>query len=82
MTSCASSRLNETPEQKAVVDTTNSKDFMVAIEVMESSGHVCCTERSQRNFTEYRNTANRVSLAVKVINYSLKNDSIITRLPI
>jgi predicted component of type VI protein secretion system len=36
MTSCAGSRLNETPEQKAAVDNAiNNKEFTVAIEVME-----------------------------------------------
>lgn len=82
MTSCAGSRLNETPEQKAAVDNAiSSKDFTVAIEVMEPRVTFAVQNVANELLRNTGNTANRVSLDGQGYELKIKNDSVITRLP-
>jgi hypothetical protein len=82
ITSCASTNSIETPERQAAVDNAiNSKDFTVAVEVMEPRVTVAVQNVTNELLRNTGNTGNRVSIIGDGHTIRFHNDSIVTSLP-
>jgi hypothetical protein len=80
--SCASVKSKDNTEQRtAVIAVLNSKDFTVAIKVMEPLTTTAVMNVANELLSNTGNTANRIYINGDGNTLTVRNDSLITRLP-